>query len=31
MNKNKIIEKFGVKNANWKEPLNTCITTLKEQ
>ena len=30
MNKNKIIEKFGVKNANWKEPLNTCITTLKE-
>ena len=31
MNKNKIIEKFGVKNTNWKEPLNTCITTLKEQ
>ena len=31
MNKDKIIEKFGVKNTNWKEPLNTCITTLKEQ
>ena len=31
MNKNKIIEKFGVKNAEWKQPLNTCITTLKEQ
>jgi len=31
MNKDKIIEKFGVKNTNWKEPLNTFITILKEQ
>jgi dTDP-4-dehydrorhamnose reductase len=30
MNKNKIIEKFGVKNTNWKEPLNTCMSILKK-
>ena len=31
MNKDKIVETFGVNIPDWKESLNTCMTILKEQ
>jgi len=31
MNKNKIVEKFGVNIPDWKESFDTCMTILKEQ
>jgi len=31
MSKDKIIEEFSLEVLGWKDPLNTCITTLKEQ
>ena len=31
MNKDKIAETFGIDTLDWKESLNTCITTLKAQ
>jgi dTDP-4-dehydrorhamnose reductase len=31
MNKDKIAEIFSVNVPDWKDPLNTCVTILKEQ